>query len=544
MHRSKAHHKPHRAQQPPQQRDRRRSSSAADKDDDAAHSSSSSSTSSSSTADAAVLTLVNGDEAVIQSWYWDLHPVEKADVLSVSLSDVQSELRYSLNAADASACAARAAERLSDAAYMGTVRRAFVDAMHSEGRMDCTSVLQFLQSKPSGQPALDAVTSTVVGLMEAQLSLAHQRKQTVVALTTLALFYVLFVSSLSAFIRYPVVVAVLGPSLYVATMQTAGPVSAPDPYPAVRRWQLRLSSLVLLFESSTTVSLASPALQMRVEAFCSWLLVASWASYHSAARYWALVGVCALSVVMLELHMALLRAGGRERLLWYVSVGCRYLGQLQVLWLSWYSWSALTFCALFFFPAAATVALSSACVTVATLLAPALQLVQARVFDYSAHPVVLALLYALSLLWLWLYWTSSSFVVGVSALVVSLLLTPPFLTSGLSVACAAGAQLLLAIGCVKLVLIAAQLAALLACSCALMAGQWAWPRLLAWWERSGWSSRWKEVGWWRWRVVAWARAAAGNTAERFSTSALAAWLASVWREAGADNAAAADASSQ
>ena len=527
-HSARFQHTRHRRPQPqptPTHQRRKRSGSNEGADDS---SSSSSSSSTPPSATPPTLTVVDGSESAILCWLWDLHPTEKRDVLSVSLSDIQRELRYSgLGPAEPPLVLRRAEARLADSAYLTAIRRAFVDALHNQGHMECTALLQFVDPTPSAStdPSLDPVTSVIIALMEAQLNLAHQRKSTVIALTTLSTFYLLFVSTLSSLLRYPLVLFALVPAVYAATAQTSGPVQACDPNPGLRRWQRLLSRVTVPFESDTPTSLAPSALRIRVESLCAWLLVASWSGHHSPAWYWVLVCVCCLTSLALELHLALLDR--KERLLWYVSAGCRYAAQLQVLWLSWYSWSSFSFCLLFFFPSTTTVVLSTVSVATATIAIPALQLLQSRIVSYSSHPILLFVLYLLTLLYLYLYWTSTSYLLTLPALFACLLLTPPLLCSFLSTASATIAQLLLAFGCVKLLVVAAQLVALLLLSAVMLAGGWAWPRVSEWWKRSGWGRGWKgphEAGGWRWRVEGWGTAAVEWLMRMWAASPFADWL--------------------
>ena len=515
------HHRP-----PPQPRQRRKSSASSQAGDD--DTSSSSSSASNPPATSPSLTVVHGSESVILCWLWDLHPTEKKDVLAVTLPDIQRELAYSgITGAEAPVLIRKAESRLSDSAYLTTIRRAFVDALHSEGQMECTALLQFVDptAVSAGEATLDPVTSVIISLLEAQLSLAHQRKATIVALTTLAAFYFTAVSSLTSLLRYPLVLFILFPAVYVATAQTSGPLQAPNPNPRLRRWQRLLSHLTAAFESDAPSSLSPAALRIRVESLCAWLLVAAWSGHQSVMWYWVLMAVCSLTSVALELHLALL--SHRERLLWFVSAGCRHLSQLQLLWLSWYSWSSFAFCLLFFFPSATTVVLSSACVATATIVVPAQMLLQSRVASYSSHPILFLVLYLLTLLYLYLYWASTTYLLTLPALFAAFLLTPPFLSSLLSVSCTTLAQLLLALGTTKLLVLATQLAALLLLSASMLAAGWAWPRVSAWWERTGWGRGWKtpsEVGGWRWRVEGWGRVAVEWLMHTWAASPFAAWL--------------------
>ena len=147
---------------------------------------------------------------VLSTWFWDLHPTEKKDVLTVSLDELLPQLaRFALPPPSLTPqqWEERVAQVLQDGEYLTSVRRAFVGALHKEGLIE-PAVIAPCNALPV--PDADASTTqlhpasrALLHVMSDHLKAAGDNKIAVIRIASLALFYVLFISQLTAFIRYP-----------------------------------------------------------------------------------------------------------------------------------------------------------------------------------------------------------------------------------------------------------------------------------------------------------------------------------------------------
>ena len=355
---------------------------------------SSSSSSSSSSSIPPLLTgeyLPGADSSVVSTWFWDLHPTEKRDVLQLTKDELVTELS---RLADITANLTpqeldeRVASVLQDKEYVTSIRRAFVDALHKEALIEpaaiapCTAIPLPSPSLTSQQ--LHPVSRAILHILTHHLRTAHHQKQAAIRTTVIALFYLLYISRTTALLRYPFILALL-PALFVATAQTAGPVSAADPLPLVRACQrVMVGGVVRVLRDKASV-----------DACCAWLLLVSWSTHQSPTYFAFLCCAAALPAALQCVHAV--RGKEPSRVVTLSEGVLSFVVSVYVLWLSWYSYSTFLFTVLFFFPSLATVAISSATLVAAAFF-PILSYVQSLLYTFSSHPILYSALYTLATL--------------------------------------------------------------------------------------------------------------------------------------------------
>ena len=372
----------------------------------------------------------------------------------------------------------RVAQVLQDREYVSSVRRAFVDAVHKEALIEpaaiapCTAI-------PVHEPATDSaqlhpVSRALLHIMSQHLLAAGDKKYAIIRITALAIFYLLYVSQLTALIRYPLALLLL-PALYLATAQTAGPMSAPDPLPLVRLCQRAMAvGLLSMFDDSVV--------RESVEMCCSWLLLASWSAHHSPGYFIFICCAAALPLLVLLIHS---RWKVHPLIFWPIRV-IAMLGTLYVLYLSWYSYSTFLFTVLFFFPTLATIALSSVVFVIAAAF-PILSYAQSFLYTFSAHPVLYSALYILSTLFtLYYYYFSLSYLRFTLALFSCTLFLPPLLGGGLTVALSFAGQLVATHGLRRLIVMCGELVVLLLMAGGVLVLDWSLRYVLVWLDKRGW----------------------------------------------------------
>ena len=436
--------------------------------------------------------LPGASEAVLSTWFWDLHPTEKKDVLTVTHDELLTALSQSTQLPlPQQQLDERLTAVLNDREYVTSVRRAFVNAMHNEALIEpaaiapCTAIPIPVSSLDTAQ--LHPVSRAMLHLMTQHLQTAHYIKRAVIRLTIIIIFYLLYLSQLSAFIRYPTTLALL-PVLYAATAQTAGPSSAPDPLPLVRTIQRAMTGAVLsLFDESLV--------RESVDTCCVWLLLVSWTGHHSARYFAFLCCTAALPLIVLSVHGSWTKLG---RVITLPNQVVVFFVTLYVLYLSWYSYSSFLFTVLFFFPSLATIALSSL-VFVGAAAFPILSYGQSFIYTFSSHPVLYIALYIISLLLsLYYYLISPSYLLLSLALLSSALFLPPLLSGGLTIGLASFGQLVATHGLLRLVVLCGELVMLLLLAGAVVVLDWLLRRGVVWLDKRGWLDG--SVGRW-WAIV-------------------------------------------
>ena len=420
-------------------------------------------------------------QEVLSTWFGDLHPTEKKDILTISLDELLPQLaRFALPppALTPLQWQERVAAVLQDGEYVTSVRRAFVNALHKEGLVEPASIAPCptlpMPDADSSTAQLHPASRALLHVMAEHLKAAGDNKSAVVHITALALFYVLFISQLTALLRYPLALTFL-PVLWVATASTAGPMAAPDPLSLIRTGQRAIAGAVLpLFDERVV--------RESVELCCSWVLLASWATYHSP-RYFTLV--CSTAALPLIVYIIDSRLKLSHLVRWPARC-IASLGTLYVLYLSWYSYSTFLFTLLFFFPSVATIALSSG-LLVAAAAFPLLTYVQSLLYSFASYPILCTALYALSTLsTLYYYFSAASYLRLALALFSSCLFLPPLLAGAMTVALSFAGQLVATHGLRRLLVMCGELAALVVLGGAVLALDWSLRVLYGWLDKRGW----------------------------------------------------------